>query len=288
MMWLLFSILTALFEAVKDVICKKSLKTTDEYLVSGSMYMFSLPVLLLALFFIEIPVLSNRFWLALLAGTILNVLASLLYMKALKHSDLSISLPMVTFTPVFLLATSPLIVGEFPDLKGLIGIILIVCGAYILNVKEKQKGLWSPIRALMRERGPRYMLLVAFIWSLTSNIDKIGVINSSVLFWVLSTHVASAIIFLPLVLYRLRRNKIRLSMPMLKPLLSIGLLTALRSIFQMSAIALTLVAYVISIKRTSVILGIWFGYLFLKEKGFAERLTGSIIMVLGVFLIAWV
>ena len=132
------------------------------------------------------------------------------------------------------------------------------------------------------------MLLVAFIWSLTSNIDKIGIIHSTVLFWVLSTHVASAIIFFPLVFYRLHKNKIRLSLPMLKPMLSIGLLSAMRSIFQMSAIALTLVAYVISIKRTSVILGIWFGYLFLKEKGFAERLTGSIIMVLGVFLIAWV
>jgi len=286
-MWLLFSLLTALFEAVKDVLCKKSLKTIDVYLVSGSMFIFSLPIILLILFFIEIPALSSHFWMALLVGTFLNVLATLLYIEALKHSDLSLSLPMVTFTPVFLLLTSPLIVGEFPDLIGLVGILLIVLGAYHLNIKEKQGGFWKPVKALVREKGPRYMLLVAFIWSITSNIDKVGILNSSVAFWVISTHLASALLFIPLIFFRIRRKQIMLKWSELGSLFSIGVVAALRSVFQMSAIALTLVAYVISVKRTSVIFGILFGYMVFKEKGLSERLTGAAIMLLGVFLIAW-
>lgn len=286
-MWLLFSLLTALFEAVKDVLCKKSLKTIDVYLVSGSMFILSLPIILPVLFFIEIPPVSSRFWLALLAGTLLNVLATLLYINALKHSDLSLSLPMVTFTPVFLLLTSPLIVGEFPDMIGLVGVLLIVSGAYHLNIKENQGGFWRPVKALVREKGPRYMLLVAFIWSITSNIDKVGILNSSVVFWVISTHLASAVFFIPLILFRIRRKRMIFKWIELGPLVSIGLVTALRSVFQMSAIALTLVAYVISIKRTSVIFGILFGYVIFKEKGISERLTGAVIMVLGVLLITW-
>jgi len=53
----------------------------------------------------------------------------------------------------------------------------------------------------------------------------------------------------------------------------------------MLAINLTLVAYVISIKRLSIIFSVIFGFLLFKEKGFKERLTGAIIMVLGVILI---
>jgi uncharacterized membrane protein len=286
-MWLIFSLLTALLEAVKDVLCKKSLNAIDEVLVAGSIFVFSIPLLLPVLLFIEIPVLSGRFWIALPAGTILNVLATLLYIKALKHSDLSLSLPMVTFTPVFLLLTSPLIVGEFPDPKGLIGILLIVLGAYRLNSKDKQGGFWKPFKALVRERGPRYMLLVAFIWSLTSNIDKVGILHSSVVFWVITTHLASALFFVPLVLFRIQRKPDIFKWSELKPLILIGMTAILRTVFQMSAIALTLVAYVISIKRTSVIFGILFGYVIFREKGLSERLSGAVIMVMGVFVIAW-
>jgi uncharacterized membrane protein len=45
------------------------------------------------------------------------------------------------------------------------------------------------------------------------------------------------------------------------------------------------VAYVISIKRTSVIISILFGYLIFKEKGIKERLLGAVIMVIGVLFI---
>jgi drug/metabolite transporter (DMT)-like permease len=104
---------------------------------------------------------------------------------------------------------------------------------------------------------------------------------------VISTHLVSALLFIPLILFRTRRKRISFKWAEMRLLLSIGLVAAIRSVFQMSAIALTLVAYVISIKRTSVIFGILFGVLILKEKGLSERLTGAFIMVVGVFLIAW-
>ena len=44
-------------------------------------------------------------------------------------------------------------------------------------------------------------------------------------------------------------------------------------------------AYVIAIKRTSVCFGVIWGHLIFHEKGVKERLTGAIVMVLGVVLI---
>ena len=53
----------------------------------------------------------------------------------------------------------------------------------------------------------------------------------------------------------------------------------------MMAINLTLVAYVIAIKRTSAIMSSLFGFWLFKEKGIKERLLGVVLMVLGVILI---
>ena len=56
-------------------------------------------------------------------------------------------------------------------------------------------------------------------------------------------------------------------------------------IFHMIAISMTLVAYLISVKRTSAIISVLFGTLLFKEKGFKERIWGAIIMVIGVLFI---
>jgi drug/metabolite transporter (DMT)-like permease len=46
-------------------------------------------------------------------------------MKALQYGDLSLIGPLIALTPVFLLITSPFMVGEYPHFYGYIG---VVCG----------------------------------------------------------------------------------------------------------------------------------------------------------------
>ncbi|MCD6455565.1 MAG: EamA family transporter [Methanophagales archaeon] len=177
MLWFIFAFLTALFEATKDVLSKKSLKDIDEYVIAWSLPCFALPFLLPILLFTEIPPLGERFWLALVTGGTLYAFTLVLYMKALKSSDLSITVPMLTFTPLFLLITSPLMVGEFPGIFGLIGIFLIVTGSYLLNINKKSQGYFAPFKALLKEKGPRLMLVVAYNWSITAHVDKLGLQN---------------------------------------------------------------------------------------------------------------
>ena len=286
MLWFIFAFLTALFEATKDVLSKKSLKDIDEYVIAWSIPCFALPFLLPILLFTEIPPLGERFWLALVTGGTLYAFTLVLYMKAIKASDLSITVPMLTFTPLFLLITSPLMVGEFPGIFGLIGIFLIVTGSYLLNINKKFHGYgyFAPFKALLKEKGPRLMLIVAFIWSITSNIDKIGLQNSSPLFWVIAVDTYVALLMLPLCTFRGNRKTAQIRANW-RALLTLGLFGGLTAVCQMTAISLTLVAYVISIKRTSAIGGVLFGYLIFKEKGIRARLVGAIVMVLGVLFI---
>lgn len=284
MIWVICSVLAALFESLKDIFSKGNLRDIDEYIVSLSLTFFALPFLLPFLFFIKIPHLGDQFWMALFFGGSLNVISIILYMKAIRYSDLSITVPMVAFTPLFLLITSPLIVGEFPRPFGLIGIVLIVAGSYILNIRERHRGYLTPFRALLKERGAKLMMVVAFIWSITSNFDKLGVENSSPVFWIIAIDTFIAIVMIPIVFYK-SRGGLNQSPGDLINLIPIGLFGALTAIFQMKAITLTYVAYVISIKRMSVIISALFGYLIFNEKGIEERLIGALTMIIGVLLI---
>lgn len=284
MLWLLFSFLTAFSESMKDVFSKNNLKNLDEYAVAWALRFFALPFLLPLLLIIDIPTPGRQFWIALLVSGTLNVITTILYMRAIKLSDLSLSVPMVTFTPLFLLLTSPLLVGEFPGIFGLAGIILIVTGSYTLNIKERSRGYLAPFKALVREKGPQLMLMVAFLWSITSNFDKLGVQDSSPIFWAIAANIYITIFMLPVLIIKSDQKLSQLT-SYIAPLLPVGLFTALTFIFQMTAINMTLVAYVISIKRTSVIMSVFWGYFIFKEKGLRERLFGSLLMIIGVVLI---
>jgi len=130
------------------------------------------------------------------------------------------------------------------------------------------------------------MLLVAFIWSITSIIDKIGVQNSSIFFWVVCDELLIAIILMPLMIIKSKKwaSSIRDNIKTIAP---ISLFTATTAFFQLTAITMTLVAYVISIKRMSALLGVVFGCLIFKEKGIKEKLAGAIVMLAGALLIAF-
>ena len=140
------------------------------------------------------------------------------------------------------------------------------------------------ISGLLVDPGPRLMLLVAFIWSFTSNIDKIGVQNSSPIFWSVAMTCFLTVALFPLMLRFSDHSKEKI-ISQAKPLIALGVFNALTFVTQMIAINFVFVAYVISIKRGSAILSVFWGHIFFDEKGLRERLVGVTIMVVGVFLI---
>ncbi|MBR9699051.1 EamA family transporter [Candidatus Woesearchaeota archaeon] len=284
MIWVLFALLTALFEALKDVFSKKSLQKVDEFIVALAFRLYALPIIIPLMFFFPFPSLNAKFWTVLIIGGSIATVASILFMKSLKYADLSVSIPMLTFTPLFLLITSPLINGEFPTFTGLIGILLIVIGSYALNIKELKHGLFAPFKALVKKKGPRYMLFVAFIWSINSNLDKIGIQNSSPYFWAFGMYTFLTLAALPIAFIMSRKHLHQLKTHW-KELALVGTTGAIRIIFQYLAISLTLVAYVISIKRFSAVLSVILGFFIFKEMGIKERLVGASLMVAGVLFI---
>lgn len=284
MLWLLLASLTALSDSLKDVFSKHGLKSIDEYVVAWALRLIAFLCLLPLLLFIPIPEIKPLYWLALLVSGGLNVATTVIYMKALKYSDLSLSVPFISFSPMFLLITSPIILGEYPNWIGFIGVMLIVFGSYTMNLQSLSSGWLTPFKSLFENVGSRYMLGVALVWSITANFDKIGIQNSSPIFWAISVTGTMALFLFPVVMVK-SKDSLGSFKTRIINLLPIGFFSALTLAFQMSALKLTLVAYVLSIKRTSGVLAVLWGALIFKETNIRQRVIGSAIMVAGVVCI---
>ncbi|MBN1849995.1 MAG: hypothetical protein JW932_15590 [Deltaproteobacteria bacterium] len=65
-----------------------------------------------------------------------------------------------------------------------------------------------------------------------------------------------------------------------------GLVVAVVNFSHAYAISLIQAAYMLSVKRTSLVFGVIFGVVLFKEQQLRERLFGAFVMMLGVFIIA--
>ena len=72
----------------------------------------------------------------------------------------------------------------------------------------------------------------------------------------------------------------------IRNLFATSIFAALQVISAMTAMELILVAYVISIRRTTILFSTIYGYFFFKETRIQERLAGALVIIVGVILIS--
>ena len=131
------------------------------------------------------------------------------------------------------------------------------------------------------------MLSVALIYSFTSNFDKIGVQNSSPLFWSLSITSMMTVGFL-LLLYLLPHPNIPTPPTnTLGILIVIGLFQTMGLIFHTTALSLGPVPSIIAVKRSSILFAVLWGIMFLGERQGKERLAGAVLMITGIGILGF-
>jgi drug/metabolite transporter (DMT)-like permease len=258
-----------------------------------------MPFLLPLLLSISWPETDLVFWQTVGLLVPFEIFALLLYMQALKVSPLSLSIPFLAFTPVFIVLTGWLVLDEKVTIAGVLGILCTVTGAYVLHIKSSNKGLLEPLKAIAKEQGSRLMLAVAGIYSLTSVLGKKAIQHSDPIFFACFYFVLLGIVT-PLSLGALcwitngfgSQNKQSTLWPFKKTgrnpwgaWWAVGLAQTIMVISHMWAIHLITAAYMIAVKRTSLIFSVIYGKLIFKEKEITQRLAGASLMVLGVGLI---
>ncbi len=286
MSWFIYAFVCALSLATADALSKKALDdNTDPYIVAWVRTGYAAPFIAVIIPFIDIPELDSVFFVITFLVVPLDIIAVLLYIKAIKVSPLSLTLPFLSLTPIFLIVTSYIILGERPDKFGFIGIILVVIGAYLLNVHTISQGFLAPFKAIAKEKGSVLMIIVAFIFSIGACLGKIAVQHSSPAFFsVIYIFLLSLFLFIIIIFKSKHFLSKSISRPV--PFILIGMLIAIMISTHLKAISLIEVSYMVSVKRLSILFGVIYGVMFFKETNIKERFLGATVMISGIIMIS--
>lgn len=226
-------------------------------------------------------------WVWVTLSALTHFFYQLFLCKTYELGDLSLTYPVIRSAPIFVLIMGLVFLGEVPSAGALAGIILVVVGVQILN----QKGLGvreflSPFQQIDR-RVLLFAALTAFSSACYSVVDKKGVLAMNPILFFYLFFALSGFLFFGYLLFSderrkkyfeiLKRDKARITLA--------ALLEFASYILILYAFQLSNIAYITALRQISVVFGALYGIWFLRERYGRVRLTGSLILFIGVFLI---
>jgi drug/metabolite transporter (DMT)-like permease len=217
-----------------------------------------------------------------------NVLANVMFMRAVAVSPLSLTIPYLSFTPVFTAAIALAVYGTSPSLAGWAGVAMVCAGAFVLNPGNPEAGPLAPLRALGEERGSLYMIGVAFLWSTSALVDQSAAGGTSPTFH--SLMIAAGLTSL----YGAWRSWASGGLGWVRQesegkgalIMAAGVVSLFAYFSQLVAFSYVDVAYVETIKRAlGVLISVGVGYAVFGEGDLTRRAVAALVMVSGVALV---
>ncbi|QJB58007.1 DMT family transporter [Pseudodesulfovibrio sp. zrk46] len=285
MTWFALSLAAAFLMATNGAYMKKFFSDVSPWEMAIIPFFYSVPMCTAGIIFSGIPKLGPGFYPALSWVLPMMIVSVILHFRAIHMSPLSLTLPFLSFTPVFALITGDFFLGEKLSGAGISGMALVVIGGYVLNLDSTRFGFWGPIKAIYREPGSAIMLAVAAMYGFTSVGGKVMIIHSSALFTGFLIFVLLGIL-IPIILIGV--GKASLGTILRKPLLGFGsgFIVFTEIICHNIAISMVAAAYMITIKRMAGIFSVIYGWILFHERGIRYRLIGTAIMTVGASIIA--
>lgn len=287
MNWFSIALLCAFFTACSDAFSKRLMNENDEWVTGTLMLGVSSAVLLPVFVAQDLPPLTMEIAAVYGVTLPLEVLGYYLFLSAIRSGPLSLTVPLLAFTPVFTIVTAAIVVREHIPPVGIVGIVLVTAGAYLLNSDRLNVSLLGPVRAVFTNDGSRRMFLCAFVWSLTSTLGKKGVLLCGALPFGIAVVFGDLIVFGTISLLRIRAGTpgFRFDRGNLLLLLVAGIFMVGMEVTHFVALSLAPTAYMISVKRLSLVFGVLIGWMFFGEQNIRFRFVGAAVMVLGVILL---
>ncbi len=301
--WALFAFANAVSNSVYNAVAKQvvSLKHYSQYTITIWGALLASFVLFAANFALGFPEIDSRFWAVSLTTGVLNGIASPLMLKAYDLGVFSSVYSKILLTPVFMLLTSFLLLGEQPSLLGIFGVLLTVCGLWVIsgkNIKSEPKAIEGVVSVLNETEKKKVKdlrkaellgILVAFIYSISVNYDKLSAAYSNAVFAPAVSFVFVALTNIAYLLIVRKPSGIipteRHALSHVRYLLLVGAILGGSSILHNLALLNGPAAYTIAIKRIAVLFGVFWGWRFFKEKEVGRKALGALVAVLGVLMI---
>ncbi|GMF28001.1 unnamed protein product [Phytophthora lilii] len=239
----------------------------------------------------RMPALNHLFWTSVCISGGINIITSYLYNRAIQISTLSATVPFLSFTPAFLVVVAFLVLGEVPTLSGVLGISIAMMGGFWLQgAKDEHASKDLLMDSSNASKGSMYMILVAFLWSISNAFDKIGVQNATPLVYGATIQVIVAVG--SYILQRMRVGGEEIYLPIGQEMKIPWKFVILAGVTSVVAYYINLVAtqhlevsYVIAIKRSGCIWSVLMGRFLFRERNLRKKIPSILLMVLGVVCI---
>lgn len=283
MVWFFFALTAAFSIAARDVSIKtyKDLAPPEIAILE---LLWALPYFGLGFLLVETPPLDQTFYWTFILSIPINILAYVLYLYAIKLSPISLTVPFLAFTPVFMILTGFFILDETINIWGGMGISLIVLGGYVVHCKKKQANFLVPFVAFLQEKGSWFMLIVAILFAFAAVIGKKAMLHSSPLFFSYYFFLVFNITVLAGFLL-VGKNDWRKIFRNTPRGMWLGSLFMIHISFHGLAISISTAVYMVAVKRSSILFSVLLSWLVLKEADISYRGLGTLLMFTGMLLI---
>ena len=215
----------------------------------------------------------------------ISLFSALLFLKAIKQSELSLTIPLLSLSPLFSSLFSFFFLNEKLSYFQYIGIFLIILGTLVLYSKNITLGeIFKSFKILITNRSARLMIIVSLIWSLTPVLDKLCLQKSSINIHGLIQSLGLVI----LLTFLLKKEKYQIfSLKKNWRLILITIFTGIiATVLQFYAILFNYVPIMEAIKRSiGQLSSVFFGKVFFKEKITKPKILGVLILSFGVYYI---
>ncbi len=286
---LFLSVLTGILFGFQSVLVKFALLKRNQVQILKFLFCTA-GLLLLPFALYKIPSIQMvPFSISTSISLLINIAAYLLLFTAIKISPISIVMPYIGFTPLFLTLNVFFILDEKTGSVQFLGIFLILIGGFVLQLPStfSQKNKFNLKHLFNREeRGIYLALAAAFLWSISASVEKIAVLSSSPEFYGASIHLALGLVFVIIARNKRYKTEIKDSGTVFLLLLFIGVVSAGLAWSQLTAIRLTQVSTVIAFKRSGILVSGLFGLFYFKEGYYLKTISATLIILCGAILIS--
>ncbi|MBU4283516.1 MAG: EamA family transporter [Nanoarchaeota archaeon] len=284
MQWYVFAILTALLTAAAAIVEKKTLLKEHAMEFSTVLAVFNFFIVLVLL-----PYINFNFSLKILAmiytASVFATIAFLFVAKAVRHMDISIVSPLLSFSPAVVAVLAFFILGERITYLQLFGILLLILGSFVLEAENHNtKKIFTK---KFKSNYFYYIILALTLYGFCSILDKFILNTISPLTYIPIVHFFIAINFIILIcIFHNGFEGIKHGIKSAgKWIFLVAILVTGYRLSQAQAISMTYVSLVIPIKRMSAFFATIVGGRVFHEKNLAKRTLACIIMLAGSFLV---
>ena len=211
----------------------------------------------------------------------------LLVSKAIRHMEVSLVSPFLSFGPIFILIFSLLFLKEHATNLQVFGIFFVIIGTYVLQGKEHD--FLAPIKNIIKSRYIHYIFIALILNGLSSIVDryflKSNLADPVSYLFLLSTFLAINYCILISVFHKGFKEINKGFQINGFMILIIAVLVILSRLALYQGVSLASAFLVEPVKRTSVLFVVLLGGAIFHERFLFKKFIASLIMLIGVYLI---